>query len=167
MIGHLNLHGTNEPVRDLLRRADAREYLARVARYLLAQRETLLPAEVAAGRITPLQRDAKLDAARALAAQWNWATDLAAPPPPDMGERGLFGAWNFEIAIDLADAAERAADRAARRPGDDQAAAMAVAVEALAWLQRLDGDRYNSRIVAAVAAERRDSRYHKPVQEAA
>lgn len=112
------------------------DHCARAVTQLLRTRTSALPRFVAAGSIDQAAADRSIALAEATDRQWRWVLDATRPPLPIWDERtGYFGAYCFELAVDLAGAGARQRAVAARS-GDDRAQQLADAYVALAWWQQ-------------------------------
>jgi hypothetical protein len=113
-----------------------RRDLARAAINLLRVRERFHAPAIEAGELSE-KAEKSLHLARCLVAQWRWVLDPARPPCPEFDEKtDRFGAYNFELAADIAGAAARQRSIAAKQPNNAEAAMLAELYEALAWLQQ-------------------------------
>ncbi|SEM88880.1 hypothetical protein SAMN05192583_1414 [Sphingomonas gellani] len=133
-----------------------RGYCADTAAHLLRGREASFPAYVEAGKLTAEAAGEGLALIRALAAQWRWITDLAAPACPAWNDRtGYFGRYNHLLVAELATIAVKARAQADRNPTSDDRRIMADLCDALAWHQRpYSGLSGEAVIVVMVSAER-------------
>ncbi|RIA37508.1 hypothetical protein DFR49_3393 [Hephaestia caeni] len=123
---------------DAPRLAHEIDALADAARYLLRQREAQYPRLIEAGKLKQADAVEKLERARALVAQWNWAADRTAGPidwEAHDPNRGAFGPWNYELLDEITTAAARQRIAADRVPNDAGAARLADLYAALAWWQ--------------------------------
>ncbi|SEM62169.1 hypothetical protein SAMN05192583_0862 [Sphingomonas gellani] len=133
-----------------------RDYCADAAAHLLRGREANFPAHVKAGRLTAEAAEEGLALSRAVAAQWRWIIDPAAPACPEWDDRtGYFGRYNHLMVAELATIAAKARAQADRDPTSDERRIMADLCDALAWHQRpYRGRSGEAAIVVMVSAER-------------
>ncbi|EZP57235.1 hypothetical protein [Sphingomonas sp. RIT328] len=114
-----------------------RRVCALAALTLLHAREQGYPSAVEAGKITAADAERGIYLARCIVTQWRWVLNKTKPPCPDFDDHtDLFGAYNSELAVELARAAERQRLIARRKPDDAAAMELADLYEALAWHQQ-------------------------------
>ena len=109
--------------------------LAAMAAQLLAQREERYPALVDAGRLDPHVADRGRRVMRAIAEQWRRVTTREPLSAPLDYGADLGASW-AEMLADLASAATRAAQIAAKAPDDRQLREQADLTRALHWHQQ-------------------------------
>lgn len=135
-----------------------RDYCAAATVKLLRDREGRYPALVNAGKLPAADAVAGLERARVIVAQWKWVMDPAGPIDPPWDEaRGVygFGAYDHELAADLAGAVTRARAIADRDPSNADRRELADLYAALAWWQQRPAGCASCRIVSETTAIRR------------
>ena len=135
-----------------------RDYCAAAAVHLLREREAKYPALVTSGTISAAAAARGLELMRVVVAQWRWVMDAegSADPPYDdaLGAYG-WGAYDWDLAKELAEVARRARANADRDHGSWEKAELADLCEALAWWQARPADRCSNRIVLETSSTRR------------